>query len=93
MCESLLGFNWLKKYLSIFFCYFVALYDTVFFQSTLVSWLSKSITCKYIIDKKTEKLIIVTLQFQGYDENAEIDDWEDANFFVYKITDRYGFLQ
>ena len=63
MCESLLGFNWLKKYLSFFFCYFVALYDTVFFQSTLVSWLSKSTTCKYSIDKKTEKLIIVTLQF------------------------------
>lgn len=36
MCESLLGFNWLKKYLSIFFFgYFVTLYETVFFFKVL----------------------------------------------------------
>lgn len=63
MCESLLGFNWLKKYLSIFFVILWACMIQFFFQSTLVSWLSKSTTCKYSIDKKTEKLIIVTLQF------------------------------
>ena len=86
MCESLLGFKW---YL---FCYFVALYDTVFFK---VLWFLGSLKVLHVnmVLIKTEKLVIVTLQFQGYDENAEIDDWEDANFFVYKITDRYGFLQ
>ena len=63
MCESLLGFNWLKKYLSIFFVIFWPCMIQFFFQSTLVSWLSKSTTCKCSIDKKTEKLIIVTLQF------------------------------
>ena len=86
MCESLLGFKW---YL---FCYFVALYDTVFFK---VLWFLGSLKVLHVnmVLIKTEKLVIVTLQFQGYDENAEIDDWEDANFFVYKITDRYGFIQ
>ncbi|EDO50024.1 predicted protein, partial [Nematostella vectensis] len=29
---------------------------------------------------------------KGYDDGAEVDDWEDANFFLYKVTDRYGFL-
>ena len=53
-----------KEISEYLFCYFVTLYDTVFFfQSTLVSWLFKSTPCKYSIDKKTEKLIIVTLQF------------------------------
>ena len=86
MCESLLGFKW---YL---FCYFVALYDTVFFK---VLWFLGSLKVLHVnmVLIKTEKLVIVTLQFQGCDENAEIDDWEDANFFVYKITDRYGFIQ
>ncbi|KAM7436732.1 hypothetical protein ABFA07_013546 [Porites harrisoni] len=46
------------------------------------------------IDEDYEKTRrnIVTKYDRGYDENAEIDDWEDANFFVYKVTDRYGFL-
>lgn len=46
------------------------------------------------IDEDYEKtrFHIVGKYDRGYDENAEIDDWEDANFFVYKVTDRYGFL-
>ena len=44
----------------------------------------------YLLNVNNE---FVILYFKGYDENAEIDDWEDANFFVYKVTDRYGFLQ
>lgn len=41
--------------------------------------------------EKTRRNIVAKYD-RGYDENAEIDDWEDANFFVYKVTDRYGFL-
>lgn len=31
--------------------------------------------------------------FQGRQEGAEIDPWEDADFTLYKVTDRFGFLQ
>jgi len=30
---------------------------------------------------------------QGREEGAEIDEWEDPEFEVYHITDRYGFIQ
>lgn len=30
--------------------------------------------------------------FQGR-EGAEIEPWEDADYLVYKVTDRFGFLQ
>lgn len=30
---------------------------------------------------------------QGRQEGAEIDPWEDADFTLYKVTDRFGFLQ
>ncbi|KAK2563822.1 USP6 N-terminal-like protein [Acropora cervicornis] len=46
------------------------------------------------IDEDYEKTRqhIVEKYDRGYDENAEIDDWENADFFVYKVTDKYGFL-
>lgn len=31
--------------------------------------------------------------FQGRQEGAQIDPWEDADFTLYKVTDRFGFLQ
>lgn len=31
--------------------------------------------------------------FQGRQEGADIDPWEDANYSIYKVTDRFGFLQ
>lgn len=31
--------------------------------------------------------------FQGRQEGVNIDPWEDANYSIYKITDRFGFLQ
>lgn len=37
--------------------------------------------------------MIVATILQGREEGAEIDPWEDADFFIYKVTDRYGFLQ
>lgn len=46
------------------------------------------------IDEDYEKTRqhIVEKYDRGFDENAEIDDWENADFFVYKVTDKYGFL-
>lgn len=31
--------------------------------------------------------------FQGRQAGAQIDPWEDADFTLYKVTDRFGFLQ
>lgn len=31
--------------------------------------------------------------FQGRQEGVQIDQWEDADFTLYKVTDRFGFLQ
>lgn len=31
--------------------------------------------------------------FQGRQEGISIDPWEDADYSIYKITDRFGFLQ
>jgi USP6 N-terminal-like protein len=30
---------------------------------------------------------------QGREEGAAIDPWEDPDFEVYHVTDRYGFMQ
>lgn len=32
-------------------------------------------------------------RLQGRDNGATIDPWEDPEFEVYMVTDRYGFLQ
>ncbi|EDV26602.1 uncharacterized protein TRIADDRAFT_13231, partial [Trichoplax adhaerens] len=39
-----------------------------------------------------DRAAIVAKYDKGREEGAEIDPWEDADFFVYKVTDRYGFL-
>lgn len=31
--------------------------------------------------------------FQGRREGVNIDPWEDSDFNIYKVTDRFGFLQ
>lgn len=31
--------------------------------------------------------------FQGRQEGVNIDPWEDADYNIYKVTDRFGFLQ
>lgn len=31
--------------------------------------------------------------FQGRQEGVNIDPWEDADYSIYKVTDRFGFLQ
>lgn len=31
--------------------------------------------------------------FQGRQEGVKIDPWEDADYNIYKVTDRFGFLQ
>ncbi|NXH68058.1 US6NL protein, partial [Hydrobates tethys] len=40
-----------------------------------------------------EKAEIVAKYEQGRREGAQIDPWEDADFTLYKVTDRFGFLQ
>ncbi|NWR70360.1 US6NL protein, partial [Centropus unirufus] len=40
-----------------------------------------------------EKAEIVAKYEKGRQEGAQIDPWEDANFTLYKVTDRFGFLQ
>ncbi|XP_071943233.1 USP6 N-terminal-like protein isoform X2 [Antedon mediterranea] len=39
-----------------------------------------------------EREEIVSKYAKGYDEGAEDDQWEDAGFIIYKVTDRFGFL-
>ncbi|PIK48260.1 putative USP6 N-terminal-like protein-like [Apostichopus japonicus] len=39
-----------------------------------------------------ERADIVARYDRGREEGAEIDPWEDGDFIVYKVTDRYGFL-
>ncbi|XP_032045266.1 USP6 N-terminal-like protein isoform X1 [Aythya fuligula] len=39
-----------------------------------------------------EKAEIVAKYEKGRQEGAEIDPWEDADFTLYKVTDRFGFL-
>ena len=41
----------------------------------------------------SSKLLEVGSSFQGRKDGAHIDPWEDPEFEVYGITDRYGFLQ
>lgn len=36
---------------------------------------------------------VVLWLFQGRREGVNIDPWEDADFNIYKVTDRFGFLQ
>ncbi|KAK3733569.1 hypothetical protein QZH41_014819 [Actinostola sp. cb2023] len=43
-------------------------------------------------DNNRARAAIIARYDRGYDDGAEVDDWEDANFFIYKVTDRYGFL-
>ncbi|NXT51052.1 US6NL protein, partial [Pluvianellus socialis] len=40
-----------------------------------------------------EKAEIVAKYEKGRREGAHIDPWEDADFTLYKVTDRFGFLQ
>ncbi|NWU97814.1 US6NL protein, partial [Upupa epops] len=40
-----------------------------------------------------EKAEIVAKYEKGRQEGAPIDPWEDADFTLYKVTDRFGFLQ
>ncbi|NXL44459.1 US6NL protein, partial [Podilymbus podiceps] len=40
-----------------------------------------------------EKAEIVAKYEKGRQEGAQIDLWEDADFTLYKVTDRFGFLQ
>ncbi|NWQ86855.1 US6NL protein, partial [Burhinus bistriatus] len=40
-----------------------------------------------------EKAEIVAKYEKGRQEGAHIDPWEDADFTLYKVTDRFGFLQ
>ncbi|NXW86849.1 US6NL protein, partial [Alopecoenas beccarii] len=40
-----------------------------------------------------ERAEIVAKYEKGRQEGAQIDPWEDANFTLYKVTDRFGFLQ
>ncbi|NXM29693.1 US6NL protein, partial [Oxyruncus cristatus] len=40
-----------------------------------------------------EKAEIVAKYEKGRQEGAPIDHWEDADFALYKVTDRFGFLQ
>lgn len=30
---------------------------------------------------------------QGRQDGVNIDPWEDADYNIYKVTDRFGFLQ
>ncbi|KFP99005.1 USP6 N-terminal-like, partial [Haliaeetus albicilla] len=39
-----------------------------------------------------EKAEIVAKYEKGRQEGAQIDPWEDADFTLYKVTDRFGFL-
>jgi len=48
----------------------------------------------------TARIYIYTLYFlcdfvflKGREEGAEIDEWEDPEFEVYHVTDRFGFIQ
>ncbi|XP_068022767.1 USP6 N-terminal-like protein [Melanerpes formicivorus] len=40
-----------------------------------------------------EKEEIVAKYEKGRQQGAHIDPWEDADFTLYKVTDRFGFLQ
>ncbi|NXA34380.1 US6NL protein, partial [Eudromia elegans] len=40
-----------------------------------------------------EKAEIVAKYEKGRQEGTQIDPWEDADFTLYKVTDRFGFLQ
>ncbi|NXV76236.1 US6NL protein, partial [Atlantisia rogersi] len=40
-----------------------------------------------------EKAEIVAKYEKGRQAGAQIDQWEDADFALYKVTDRFGFLQ
>ncbi|NWV17536.1 US6NL protein, partial [Origma solitaria] len=40
-----------------------------------------------------ERAEIVAKYEKGRQEGAQIDQWEDADFTLYKVTDRFGFLQ
>ncbi|NWR48306.1 US6NL protein, partial [Regulus satrapa] len=40
-----------------------------------------------------EKAEIIAKYEKGRQEGAQIDQWEDADFTLYKVTDRFGFLQ
>ena len=37
--------------------------------------------------------LCVCVYFQGRQEGVHIDPWEDADYSIYKVTDRFGFLQ
>lgn len=40
-----------------------------------------------------KNMSVVLWLFQGRREGVNIDPWEDADFNIYKVTDRFGFLQ
>lgn len=41
----------------------------------------------------SRNMSVVLWLFQGRREGVNIDPWEDADFNIYKVTDRFGFLQ
>lgn len=43
--------------------------------------------------KNMSVCVCVLWVFQGRHEGLSIDPWEDADFNIYKVTDRFGFLQ
>lgn len=47
----------------------------------------------FILSNTDQLFTFFLMLFQGREEGAEIDPWEDGDFIVYKVTDRYGFLQ
>lgn len=48
----------------------------------------------YIVRVFYGELHCATFLFlQGRQDGTQIDPWEDADFALYKVTDRFGFLQ
>ena len=43
-------------------------------------------------EAETQRRTIVAKYDRGYQPD-ELEEWEDASYIVYQVTDRYGFMQ
>ena len=46
-----------------------------------------------LIKAAEERSAIVSKYDQGRGDGAQIDPWEDPEFKLYQVTDRYSFIQ
>lgn len=71
----------------------VGKYDLVWIFIVWIECIVKFDTAEWVLYCMTAIEYVYSAVFQGRDEGAQIDAWEDPRFEVYHVTDRFGFIQ